>query len=483
MYFTDQYINNTMISTFRKFTKNKLAGLLLIFVIVIAFVFGGFGGGFNSGNTNNIAKINKTNISTQDFMDYLNQSGLSQQVIKENIDKNIIEELLSALISTVLLDLEINDLKLTMSDDVIIQKIKRNKKFHDENGEFKRTLYEKFLLTNKMNAPMYEVKLRNNILQKNLFTYVSGGAKSPNFLINKYYKEKNKKLDIDYINLKSFYKKPETYTDIEIKNFVNENTDKLKQEYIDFSYVNISPKNLTGLEEFNQEFFDKIDDIENQISKNINFKTITKKLNLAPTKLNSYINLDNAKTIENKIYKLRNSTIDIVEENGIYILYNIENLNTRLPSLDDDNFKRQIKDLLFQKEKYEFNKKILDKIDKNKFDQTSFDRFGKDKIKKVKLNSIKDNKKFEINSVKILYSLPINSFTLIADNKDIFIAKTVKYENQTISKNSIEFNKISNEANAENRNGILKSYDYLLNSKYKVIVNEKTLDRVKNYFR
>ena len=32
-------------------------------------------------------------------------------------------------------------------------------------------------------------------------------------------------------------------------------------------------------------------------------------------------------------------------------------------------------------------------------------------------------------------------------------------------------------------NGILKSYDYLLNNKYEVIVNEKTLDRVKNYFR
>ena len=144
MYFTDQYINNTMISTFRKFTKNKLAGLLLIFVIVIAFVFGGFGGGFNSGNTNNIAKINKTNISTQDFMDYLNQSGLSQQVIKDNIDKNIIEELLSALVSTTLLNLEIKDLNLTITENSLIKKIKKNKRFQDENGKFQRTIYEKF---------------------------------------------------------------------------------------------------------------------------------------------------------------------------------------------------------------------------------------------------------------------------------------------------------------------------------------------------
>ena len=94
------------------------------------------------------------------------------------------------------------------------------------------------------------------------------------------------------------------------------------------------------------------------------------------------------------------------------------------------------------------------------------------------------HKKFEINSIKILYSLPVNKFTLIADDKEnIFIAKTVNYQEDEISQNSNEFNTISNETSAKNRNGILKSYDYLLGSKYKVIVNEKTLDRVKNYFR
>ena len=457
--------------------------MLLILVIIIAFGFGGFGGGFNTGNQNNIAKINNIKISSQDFMDYLNQTGLSQQVIRDNIDKDIIEELLSALVSKTMLDLEIKNLKLIVSEDMMIERIKKNKKFLDENGKFQRTLYEKFLLTNNMTAPMFEEKLKNNTLQKQLFTYISGGAEFPNFLIKKFYKEKNRKLNVDYINLDTFYKKPETYTSVEMNNFINENTDKLKQDYIDFSYVNISPKNLIGLEEFNKAFFDKIDDIENQISKSIDFKTIIKELNLSPTKLNSYINLDNAKTIENKIYNSRKDKIEILEDNGTYIFYNIDNLNTKLPSLDDDRFKTQIRNLLFQKGKYEFNKNILNNINQNKFNQTSFDQLGKDKIKKIKLNSIKDNKQFEINSVEILYSLPINSFTLIADSENIFIAKTVKYEDQEILENSKEFNVISNEASAENRNDLLKSYDYLLNNKYKVVVNKKTLERIKNYFR
>ena len=167
-------------------------------------------------------------------------------------------------------------------------------------------------------------------------------------MINKFYKDQNRKLDIDYINLDKFYKKSETFTNNEIETFINENEDKLKQDFIDFSYVDISPKNLIGLEEFNQEFFDKIDDIENQISKNIDFKTIIQTYNLSPTLVKSYIR-DDKQIMENKIYELRNNKIEIFENNGKYILYNIDQLITRLPDFDNDKFKTQIKDLLFKK--------------------------------------------------------------------------------------------------------------------------------------
>jgi len=371
-----------------------------------------------------------------------------------------------------------------MTGDVLIERIKNNKNFQDEKGIFKRTLYEKFLLTNNTSAAIFETKLKNKELQKQLFTYISGGTKSPEFFINKFYKEKNSKLEIDYINLRESYKKAETFTDNEVKKFINENTNKLKQDYIDFSYVNVGPKNLIGTEEFNQEFFNKIDDIENQISKNVDFKTIVNKLNLTPTTINSYINVDNKETIENKIYKYRKDKIEILEDNGVYIFYNINNLNSKLPSLDDARFIKQIKNLLFQKEKYEFNKKIIDKINEKKFNQISFNELGRDKVKKIKLNSIKDNKKFEINSVKILYSLPINSFTLIADEQNnVFIAKTIDYEEKNITQNSINFSKMSIEEGAQKKNNILKSYDLFLNNRYQVVVNEKTLDRVKNYFK
>ena len=473
-----------MINTFRNFTKKKFAGLLLILVIIVAFGFGGFGGGFNTGNQNNIARINNKKISTQDFMEYLTQSGLSQQVIKENIDKNILEELLSALVSRTLLDLEIKDLNLIISEETLVEKLKKNKNFQGENGKFQRTLYEKFLLTNNTNAPMYEIKLRNNILQKQLFTYISGGAKSPSFLVNEFYKEKNRKLNIDYINLEKFYKKKEEFTNKEIKIFINENSNELKRDYIDFSYVVITPKDLTGLDEFNQIFFDKIDEIENKIAKNIDFQTIVNQLGINLILKKNYINLENKETIENKIYNSRKDKIEILEDDGIYIFYQINKINSKLPLLTDKKIIEQIKDLMFQKEKFEFNKNILDQVKKNEFNQISFNKLGNNKIEKIQLDSINDNKKFEINSVEILYSLPINAFALVANKKgDVFIAKTVSFIDKSISQNSNDYKGALNEASAQNRNSILKSYDYLLNDKYKVVINENALNRVKNYFK
>ena len=43
---------------------------------------------------------------------------------------------------------------------------------------------------------------------------------------------------------------------------------------------------------------------------------------------------------------------------------------------------------------------------------------GKEKIETTILNSIKDNKKFDINSVEMMYSLPTNTFTLISDENE-----------------------------------------------------------------
>ena len=173
-----------MISNFRKFSTSKIAAVF-VFLIAAPLVFAGFFGGFGSNNQNNIAKINKTNVTTQEFIDYVNQSGISKEAIRDNLDNNIIEELLSGLISTTLIDLEVKDFDLSINEITILKNIKENKNFHDENGIFQRVKYEKFLLSNNMSAPMFELQLKNIELQKHLFDFIGAGTVTPNFLINK----------------------------------------------------------------------------------------------------------------------------------------------------------------------------------------------------------------------------------------------------------------------------------------------------------
>ena len=115
-----------MIGSFRNFAKTKFAGIL-VFIMIIPFVFWGMGSMFSSGNTNNIAKINKTNISTQEFIDYLNNSKIPQDYIKDNLKNNIIQEVLSGLVSSTLLDLEIEDFNIIVSEKTLLKKIKTNK--------------------------------------------------------------------------------------------------------------------------------------------------------------------------------------------------------------------------------------------------------------------------------------------------------------------------------------------------------------------
>ncbi len=470
-----------MIGSFRNFSKSKFAGLL-VFIMIIPFVFWGMGSMFSSGNTNTVAKINKENISTQEFIDYLNRSGIPQETIRENLDNNIIEELLSGLVSTTLLDLEVRDYNLIISENTLLKKIKNNKNFHDENGNFQRIKYEKFLLENNQSAPAFELRLRGRELQKSLFDYIGAGSVSPSFLISKLYEEENKKLEIDFINLKNFYKKKEKITEKDLKDFLSQNKDQLKVEYVDFSYAVINPKNLIGVDEFNQSFFDKIDQIEIDISNEVNFETIVSSLKIKPANIKNFKFSMEKNEIERKIFELRNNNFDIFESGDDYILFKINDIKQKEPDLNDNQTKKEIINLVNQKNIFDYNKNLLNKITNKQFNNDDFLKMGSDKIESTKLNSIKDNKRFEINAVEILYSLPINSFTLINDEENnIYVAKIKRFQNDT--KNNEKLKEYANKQNSNIKNTMLKSYDLFLNEKYNVVLNQKTIERVKNFFQ
>tara|TARA_B100000287_G_scaffold76470_1_gene68530 strand:+ start:103 stop:1530 length:1428 start_codon:yes stop_codon:yes gene_type:complete len=475
-----------MLNSIRNFSKTITAKIFL-FIVAIPFVFWGMGDVFTSGNTNSLAKINNENISTEDFVDHINKLNIDQNVIKDRIDENILEEVLSRLISNKLIELEIKETNLVISDKILAEKIKKNSNFVDENLNFSRTKYEKFLLSNNLTATQFEKNFKENEFQEELFNYLGSGIKSPDFLINNIFEEESKKINVEFINLENVYSKKENISIEEIENYINKNKEELKTDYIDFSYSKVTPKDLIGLDEYNNEFFNKIDEIETNLLNNVSFNETIKTYNLKSISKKNFIPQSEEETIETKIYDLRNNEKSgVIEENDFFIIYEITKTQNKIPSFNDANFENNIRQFIFNKKKFEFNKKILQKINNNNFFDIDFKNLASDKVKieKILINSKNDVKTFSPESIELIYSLPTKSFTLVADNKkNVYLLKVLSHKIDKILKNEELKNIYAVESNNLIKSKIFQSYDVYLNSKYTIKVNEKTLERVKNYFR
>ena len=152
--------------------------------------------------------------------------------------------------------------------------------------------------------------------------------------------------------------------------------------------------------------------------------------------------------------------------------------------IKDKNIYEEMKKFVYERNKFEFHKEILEKINNGTFLEKNFDELGTGIIENVTLNSVKDNNIFNINSVKILYSLPIGSFTLINDDENnIYLSKNKSMTEESINYNSDEYLSFIRTQLTNDRKSLLKSYDTFLNDKYTVDINQQTLERVKNYFK
>jgi len=473
-----------MISRLRSFSGSKLAGVI-VGIIIIPFVFWGMGSVFSGGNTNNIAKINNESISTQDFVDHINRLGLDNAKIKKEIDNNILEEILLEMINNKILHMEIDDLKVSISESSLANKIKSKETFFDKNKKFSRIKYEKFLLENNLTAPDFESRLKKQELKKNMFDYVSGGIKSPYFLNNKIYNNETKQIELDYFDLNNSYDKKTS--NIEIDNFIKDNEEKLKVDYIDLHYTAIDPKNLIEIDEFNDEFFKKIDEIENSILNGFNINDIAKKYNLTLISKKNYRITENEDEKLKEIYSKRNEDkLQLIDKNDYFLLFEITNINKILPSKSDTKFVDMVKKNLILKKKFDLHQKLFKNIQDKKIDDNQFNKIAKskDNILNIKLNGISDNNKFDNESIKLIYALPEKSFTLITDeNNKIYLAKVKKIYSNTLDKNNEKKKSYLVKSNSIIINDIFTSYNLSLNDKYKVKTFNQTMDRVKNYFK
>ena len=473
-----------MLNQLRNFSKGKLAAVLVT-IIIIPFVFWGMGSVFSGGNTNSIGKINNHNISTKDFMDYINKSRINPEILKANIDNNVIEQLLTQLVSSEIINLEISDLSVRLSDKNLADKITNQKTFMDENNNFSRIKYEKFLLENNFSVVEFEQTVKKNELNKKLFTYINGGIKSPYFLANKIYKNQTKKIGLTLLDLNEIYIKKDSLNEQDIKNHIENNKDSFLLEMVDISYAKITPEILTDQNTFNEQFFSIIDEIENQIMNNVSIEDIANNYGFSLKIKKEYNGKDDDKLVK-EIYNATNGEeTNLLDKDDFFLIYEKTNIQKVLPDINDAEFLESVKSDLVEFKKFEVNKDLLSRIDSKEFDDADFRTLTDQKdLQNLKIESINDNKFLNNDSVKLLYSLSNGSFSLVVDEKNkIYLAKINNIEERNLSKNDETIKNFQIESNKNIKSNLYGTYDILLNDKYKIKINQNTLERVKNYFR
>jgi len=489
-----------MLNSFRNFTKSFWAKILLV-IIIIPFVFWGMGGVFSGGSQNTLAKINNYNISTKNFMEHINALNINQEIIRDNINNSIIEQLLSDLINKTSLALQSEDLEIVLSDNILSEIIKKDEKFFDKNNQFSRTKYEKFLISNNFSADLYEKNLKNEVTNKLLFNYVSGGVFPPSFLVKNTYDYQNKKLTVQAISLNSLYKKEQDFDEASIKNYIDDNRDNLKEDFISVRFASINPLSLVDSEEFNELFFKKIDEIENLIINGSNYEKIINNynLNVTPIKsINKNSNNENGIHQENidqdlvsKIFELKFkevNDINLLEYENEFALVIIDEIKNSIPNIVSKKFKEKIIKGLINRDIFEYNAKLIAKINTNSLVESDFVKLAKSSqtdIRDISINGIRDNNFFSTKSNKQIFDVREKSFTLVneIEKNKTFLVWVRDIQKPSLDKTSDEYDKYYHETIIGLKNNIYSSFDHYINQKYKVEINYKTLEKLKNYLR
>ena len=188
-----------------------------------------------------------------------------------------------------------------------------------------------------------------------------------------------------------------------------------------------------------------------------------------------------------EIYSKRSeSKIKLIDKEDYYFLYEIFKLNKVLPDKNNIEFVNKVKKNLIVKKKYDFIQKLFEQIKNKELNDSKFVEIakGKQNIKNTLIESINDTKYFDIKSLKLLYELSKGSFVLIGDaNNKIYLAKINNINASKLLENSENSSKYLEKSNLKIVSDLYGSYDLSLNSKYKVKVFQKSIDRVKEYFR
>ncbi len=476
-----------------KYSKSFLLKVLVA-IIILPFLFWGMGDVFRGGNQNIVATIDSEKITAQNFANYLNRLNLDSQA-RKNLDRtDLIEQILSDYIGKKIIELEIDNMGIKISDATLKNIITNDKNFLKDE-KFSRTKYELFLLQSSLTAVQFESNMVAQEKKRQLLSFLSAGITVPESFIKKEFNKENQIKTIKYINLNELYDKKKVEQN-EIKKIYDENPDLFKEKFKVIKYTVLTPSILTGKKEYDEIFFNKINQIENEILDGKNFETITssRNLNVFTTKEINKDQFDNKniksneleKEIFDKLFAIsEENSSELININNDYYLAVVDKEIKKKIDLNDEKIQSTIKEQLKIKDKLDTNRKIIQKLTDRNFNFKKMRDYANENkltIKETQIKNIKDNNTFKEPIIRKIFETKDKHINLITDSRliDNFLVYTDKTEYLKLAKDSSDYEKYKTKAKLNFTRDIFNKYDKTLNTKYDIKINNKTLSRIKN---
>ena len=484
-----------MLTSIGKFSKSFFVKVL-VGIIILPFVFWGMGDVFRGGNQNVIASVDSEKVSTQEFVDYLRRLNLSEEQIKNLPKTDLIEKILSEYIGKKVMALEISKLGIEVTDNSLRNIIKNDKIFFKEN-KFSRTEYEKFLIKSGITAPQFESNIVEQEKRRQFLSSLSGGIVIPEILVKKEYRKENQSKTIQYIDLEKYHSKNKP-SEKSKKELYERNKNIFFSEFKKIRYAEITPEKISGGKEFNENFFKQLDVIENNVLDGQSFDDTTEMNNLkivSIKNINSKKEDKNKNKIENlsdqlfkKIYNLKTvKSPEIINIDNKYYIAEIINIEKENRPFNDPDVQEALKSQISFKNKIESNTSILKDINMGGFDKEKMSKFASDnnlELKNYVINNLKQNEIFSEGIIKRIFLTKDNEIDLITNNTltKSYLVLAIKTQYKDLKKDSNEYEKYEAKARLNIINKIYQIHDNSLNKQYKVELNQRTIERVKNSF-
>jgi hypothetical protein len=181
-----------MIQAFQKFSQSRVAKIFLAIVALSFIVFGG-SSMFRSHDPNAVvAQVGDVAISRYELVEKVQR--YSQRIAAQTGESLTREQLLEAgipymilqsLVQDLYLDLEAKHLGITVSDDVLRDRIHGMEVFHNEKGEFDRTYFTQLLQSNGLSEEKFLEEIKLELTREQLSNAIKVGAYLPDIMVDK----------------------------------------------------------------------------------------------------------------------------------------------------------------------------------------------------------------------------------------------------------------------------------------------------------